>query len=344
MTTTTRDLPPVALRDPTAVTARTAIVTLKMRKPSARRQARDGAVSVVSAREGGENPDEDSTSVSLELLRAESYLAIASHDRGTRDVVKNASLPAGRRLAAGSYLLPVAAVERIYDALGARALERSALVSAFCDAYPAIVADAFARLRDAFDARMFPGVTMPGEAGTVGAVPCVVETTTIRGAFSLDYELEVADREAGIRAAKGLSKAFVERELKRAKDSGAALVSEIRDGLRVAFADLVASATDMLTPASEGERKMFRGERLEKITAFIGIFNERNVAGDGELAAVVAKAREVLRGISAEDLKNAKTKTEREALGKALAGVQDALAPMVATIARPRRKITLGDA
>lgn len=348
MTTTTRT-PELSL-DPTAVAARTAIITLRMRKPSARRQAREGSVAVVAAADDGKDPQEDSTSVSLELLRSEHYLAIAAHDRGTRDVLKIAALPSGRRLAPGSFLVPVGAVERLYTRLAERVQERSVLVTAFCDAYQGVVTDAATRLGDAFDVRMFPGVAMstpggPEDGTTTGGppVPVVQETTTIRGAFSIDYELEVSDREAGIRAAKGLSRAFVERELVRARDSGAALVAEIRDGLRVAFADLVERATAMLTPAKEEERKVFRGENLSKVLDFIAVFDERNVSGDRELAATVARAREILRGISPEDLAGAKQKTSREELGKALSGVAEALKPMVETLKKPRRKITVGD-
>lgn len=325
------------------VAAETAIITLRMRKPSARRSAKEGALEVKSTVENGAgDPDADSTRVSVDLLRAEEYVKIVRHDIETRRYLMREMLPAGRRLAAGSYLVLVAKVEEIYAKLAERKAEREALVQAFLDAYPAIVEEAAERLKDAFDCKMFPGATMKEEPATGRLYVDVDERAKVlmSTAFSMEYELEVTDREAGLRAAKGsLSKAFVERELKRAKASAQALAEEIRDGMRVAFAELVTKAAEMLKPTS-GEKKVFRGEALERIQDFLGTFATRNVAGDSDLAQVVEKARAVLSGVDVDALREAKDKAPREALGKALGEVQATLATLVAT---PRRRITLGE-
>ena len=325
------------------VAAETAIITMRCKKPSARRSAKDGSVEVKSAVEGGAgDPDEDSTRVSVDLLRADEYLAIVRHDIQTRRYLMDAALPAGRRLASGSYLVLVAKVEEIYEKLAERKREREALVDKFLEAYPAIVEDACERLKDAFDVKMFPGATMKEEPAT-GRIYVDVDDRAkalMSTAFSMEYELEVTDREAGLRAAKGsLSKAFVERELRRAKASAQLLADEIRDGMRVAFAQLIDKATEMLKPEA-GEKKVFRGEALDRINEFLGAFATRNVAGDSDLAQLVEQARGVLKGVDVEALRDAKDKAPRVKLGEALAQVQANLKTLVTT---PRRKITLGE-
>lgn len=326
---------PTTTTDPSAALAATAILSLRLRKPSARRQARDGSVVVKGAE--GDDPDEDSTRVSVELLRADTYSAIVKHDQGTRAIVRAESLPAGRRVAAGCYLLPVAAVERVFTALDRRRDERAALVEAFVADYPAIVQDAVERLGDAFDLRMFPGTTT-GDDGR--AYVSMAGAGIMRDAFDIAYELEVADREAGVRAAAGsLSAAFVETQMAKARASGEAMLAEIRDGLRVAFAGLVDKAREALRPAVEGERKAFRKEHVERVQAFLAVFAERNVAGDGDLAAIVEKARAVIGGVDAETLKGAKNVDPRRALAAALDDVARDLEPVLA----PKRRVTLED-
>jgi hypothetical protein len=334
--------PPAAVSapvDPAEVASKTAIINLRLRKPSARRRARDGTVNVVSALGPDGDPEQESTRVSVELLRADEYLAIVAHDRGTRDLLKEASLPAGRRFASGSHLVLLANVERLFSELERRKVERRALVDAFVARYPAIVQDARARLKDAFDARAFPGAACSAEGVvTVGDEGLAL----MRASFDFDYELEVSSREAGIMAAarSGVSRAFVDRELARARESTQALVGEIRDGLRVAFGQLIDRATDMLKPGEDGERRVFRGENLARIQEFLAVFDSKNVVGDGDLAQVVAQARGILAGVSIDDLRTAKDKeAQRDKLGTALEEVQKALAPMVQ--AAPRRRITL---
>lgn len=312
----------------------TAILTMQFSKPGARRKAGKGTVIVRGAQ--GADPDEDSASVGVEVLRADAYRDIVSHDNGTRALVKAEALPAGKRIAAGSYLLPISAVERVYEMLGRRKTERAALVDAFIDAYPEIVADAAERLKDAFTLRMFPGATVE-EDGRVFVTREGAEL--MREEFELDYSLEVSDREAGIRAAsRSLSAAFVEREMARARASSEAILGEIRDGLRAAFATLIDKARESLRPANEGEgRKQFRVEHIERIQAFLSTFADRNVAGDGELAEIIDKARAVVAGVDPEALKDSKDRDPRVKLAAALEEVSASLTPILA----PKRRITL---
>ena len=315
--------------------ATTAIVSVTTRKPSARRKAREGTTRVVGA--AGDDPDADSTSVSVELLRSQEYLDLTNGDNQMRAWMKAASLPAGRHIAAGCYLVPLASVERVLAYLREREAVREEQVDAFIRAYPDAVRDAHERLRDAFVPAMFPGCEM------VDGQPYVSRAGAemIRSAFTMTYGLEVADREAGIRAASGaLSPAFIQRELEKARETGAAMLQDIRDGLRVAFAELVDNAAAALKPAEDGQRKAFRADHLLKIQSFLASFEERNIAGDGDLSRVLATARDVLAGITPESLKDARDVEPRDRMRKALDVIATEMAPIIA----PRRKISLAEA
>lgn len=315
----------------------TVILTLTTRKPSAKRKARDGSVEVRGAT-AGQDPDEDSTTVSVDLIRAEEYGRILALDTGAREMLKRAALPAGKRIAAGSYLLPIAELERVVTRLESLAGERKTLVRDFAAVYPRIVADAAERLGDAFDPRMFPGV----EVGTDGRPFVTPEAAgCIAGTFGMTWDIEVADREAGIRAAaQSLSPAFVAAQLAKARVTAEAMLGEVRDGLRVAFSELVESAAEQLKPVGEdGRRRVFRAERLEAIQSFLSTFEAKNVVGDGELGTVVAQARALLGGMTPDEVRDAKSVEPRRQLAAALETVKASLV----TVAAPKRRITLGD-
>lgn len=320
----------------------TAIIQIRNRRPGAKKKPAKGMVAVTSVQDPGEgDPEAASMTMGAKALLAPEYRAIVAFDNGTRQFMRQVALPA--RMLSGSYLVPVTLIEKVYDRLGERAIERSILVGAFVAAYPAIVADAVVRLKDAFDTKMFPG----SFRGPDGAVQLDDQAGgAVRAAFSMDYTLEVADKEAGIRAAgDALSPAFVERELRKAKEAGEAMLNDVRDGMRLGLADLVENAVEMLKPGEgeDGKRKAFRGERLVKIQEFLRTFQAKDVAGDTDLQAVVAKARAVLDGVSVDELREAKDKSPREAIGKALAGIQAELAPMVVNAGANKRRIKLDD-
>lgn len=70
---------------------------------------------------------------------------------------------------------------------------------------------------------------------------------------------------------------------------------EVKLALREGFQQLIAHAAESLKPGSDGAKKIFRNSLTENIQAFIDSFNARNVMVDEELAALVEKARTVLK-------------------------------------------------
>lgn len=321
--------------DPADALKTTAILSVRFARPGARRKPKPGSVIVRGV--DGDDPDADSASVSVDLLRAAEFSDIGAHDTATRAGLKAEALPAGKRIANGSYLLPIAAVERVYGFLARRKAERAELVDAFCRVYPSIVADAATRLQAAFEPRMFSGARVDEATGAVTVDPSGAEA--VRELFALDYDLEVSDREAGVRAAsRSLSAEFVERELARARASGEAMLADIRDAMRLAFAGLIDKARESLRPATEGEgRKVFRVEHVERISAFLAAFADRNVAGDGELAGIIAQARAVIAGVDPGALADSRQRDPRVRLAAALDEVAATLAPILV----PKRRITL---
>jgi len=81
--------------------------------------------------------------------------------------------------------------------------------------------------------------------------------------------------------------------------------NEVKLALQEGFQALIAHAAEALKPGEDGAKKIFRNSLTDNIQAFIDSFNDRNVMGDAELAALVSKAREVLMGIETEGKKTA---------------------------------------
>jgi len=120
----------------------------------------------------------------------------------------------------------------------------------------------------------------------------------LRGMFGLKWswlQLGVPDE---------LPDAVRGREVAKLKESFLEAQEEIRFALREGFKDLVSHAIDRLTPGPDGKRKIFCESTFEKFTEFFETFNARNLLEDEELEAVVAQAKEIVAGLSVDDLRN----------------------------------------
>lgn len=78
---------------------------------------------------------------------------------------------------------------------------------------------------------------------------------------------------------------------------------EIAVALRASFQELIAHATEKLTPSDDGKPKVFRDSMIENIQAFIDVFAARNIMNDAELAELVNRAQDVLIGIDVKKVR-----------------------------------------
>ena len=102
------------------------------------------------------------------------------------------------------------------------------------------------------------------------------------------------------------------------------------------FARLVEHLAERLSGAGEdGSPKVFRDSAVGNLREFFDRFKELNVRSDPDLDALVERARRVVRGASAQDLRDEGPLRERVAAG--LSRVRESLDSLL--VDRPRRRV-----
>lgn len=97
--------------------------------------------------------------------------------------------------------------------------------------------------------------------------------------------------------------------------------------LRETMAEMVKRLVDAVTPDAEGKKKRFYATAITNLTDFFEAFEDRNLAGDEELAVQVSKLKEIVEGKGLDDFK---TDDKLRAFVKAEGGkIQKALGSML---------------
>lgn len=80
-------------------------------------------------------------------------------------------------------------------------------------------------------------------------------------------------------------------------------IQEIIKSLREGFKELVDHAVDRLTVRPGEKPKVFRDTFVVNFKTFLDTFSARNIVNDNELARLVDNAKDILRGITADELR-----------------------------------------
>ena len=223
--------------------------------------------------------DPDAVHVGKELLESPELKAVATEDGAIRQWVYARALPSYGTLRDGVYRLPLALVDQVDEELEAFRQRRQALIGKFLDRYPAMVNEAVARLRTLYNPADYPHLDQVADK------------------FTFDY------RYLAFMTPQTLSARLLERERAKAAAEVSTEVEEIKVALRTGFAELVAHAADRLGFQPDGKKQTFRDSMVDKMTEFFGFFAARNLVGDEELATLVERAREAMRGVTAQVLR-----------------------------------------
>jgi len=103
---------------------------------------------------------------------------------------------------------------------------------------------------------------------------------------------------------QSIGRALISREKEKAAQDLASEVEEIRLALRSSFADLISHASAALAVGPDQKPKIFRDSLVSNLTQFFSYFDARNIADDNDLSALVSKAREVMQGVSPDELRS----------------------------------------
>lgn len=101
------------------------------------------------------------------------------------------------------------------------------------------------------------------------------------------------------------------------------------------FAKLVSHLTERLAAGPDGERKVFRDSAVTNLAEFFSRFTSLNVRSNRQLDELVEQARQAVRGVGPQDLRD--NAALRQEVATQLAGVQATLDGML--VDRPRRRI-----
>lgn len=223
----------------------------------------------------GTEPDKDSMSVAMKILKCPEYDAVTSLDRKAKKELEKLALPSPFK--DGIYLIPIKLIERVNNLVKEYKENRKALVEKFLTAYQAAIDDAKKRLNGFFDSKYYP------DADVVRSRFCV------NASF---FEFGVPT------ALNDISPELVAQEQEVMREQMQAASEKIQVALRSAFSQLVSHMVNILTPGPDGKYKKFFGSNLESLREFIGTFSARNITEDSELASLVTKAEEILSGNS----------------------------------------------
>jgi hypothetical protein len=130
----------------------------------------------------------------------------------------------------------------------------------------------------------------------------------------------------------------------REKAKFKAMMEETRDmamaALRQEFVDHVSHIVERLTRNEDGRQKVFKNCMIEKIQAYLDVFDARNLFADEQLAELVGKAKAIIGGVTSESIRENiwLRNSIAEGMGKIKQTIDESIIDL------PRRKVRLGEA
>ena len=262
------------------------------------------------------NADKAMLALSKKLLKSPEHAAIIAKRLELKKYLKSVSLPSP--LKAGTHLIPIPLVEQVEQMLQIVRTADLDLVEAFLAVYPEQIASVRAELRDLYDPRDYPSCE------------------ALRARYRIEWSYINYGTPGRLKA---ISAQLFESEREKAAQKLSEAATEINQALRSSFADLVARMAESLGPAEDGKRRVLRQSTIDNLAQFMQIFDMRNIADDAELAALVGKARELMRGADREILKS--DDALRQSIAAGFATMAGKLETMV--VSRGTRAISLDD-
>jgi len=288
----------------------TVIFRLRQRKPGWRvRLSADEIDALTAAKEKGEIKEGDEFDKALltaykELLGREAFRPVRALDKAFRDYLKVIELQQSI-VGGGQHLIPW----RFVTELRARYLEykaqREALVETFLTSvYEDAKREAKGRLGNLlFKESQYP---TPGQ---------------VRAATELQEQWTTMDVP---QALKKVDAALFDEVKNNFNAEWGNAAEEMKTGLRCMFQEIIQRAATALQVTENGKPRRFNDSMVEAINDFARTFEGRNFASDDELRALVDNMRDVMKGITPDQLRKDESvrETATRAIGEALEGIE----------------------
>lgn len=279
-------------------------LNLELHKPGNSKKVRNSEAQL----DVDERPDNSMYRVSKSLLDSREYKQITRHDNETRLWLYSRALPGPFR--AGTYLIPHDLVLAVDAHLRVAQQKRETLIAEFIAAYPTLKAEASDKLGSLFNEADYQAVEhLETEFG-------------MRWSY---FTFGTPDK------LRGISAELFAREQEKAAATWKEATEEVRQALRAGFGQLVEHMVDRLS----GDGKVFRNTLVENFAEFMETFEARNITNDEELQKLVKQSRELLKGITPDELR--KQEALKSTIANGMAQINGKLDTMI--INRPKRKL-----
>jgi hypothetical protein len=245
---------------------------------------------------------------------------IKSLDGEIRDYVNRRTVPGMSLFRAGCYLVRTEIVAEIDADLERYAERRQELVDLFMAEYEDRMSrdecerDEVRRLGSLYDAADYKSVAKV--RGTFSMETRYIAFSTPDKLASISSDIYKREQDKGIRAIQDAT-------------------AEITGIMRAEFAELVNHAVEKLTVAPGEKPKVFRDSLIGNIESFLDTFSDRNLADDEALAALVQRARGLVR--DPKDLRD--IPSLRASVAESFTAIKASLDTMI--VDKPARKIAL---
>jgi hypothetical protein len=275
---------------------RTLCLSLTIHKFGVSRKASMGAVTV--------NADKALLGLRKKLLASDKLTKVTAIANGARTYLKETALPS--MFKSGVYLVPMEMVTAVEAKLETFRSDFEAAVADFLAEYPELVG------------------TMADPLGVLYNPLDYPEVGKVASAFGFEWRYVSFDVPGRLKA---ISKVLFEQERDKAAAQLASAAEEVQAALRIGLKELVDGLVDKLQPTEDGKKRRLSTASVEKLQTFLATFDLRNVTGDDELAAVVARAKQVIGGTDVESLRD--DKDLRAGVLAAFATLQADIEPLV---------------
>ena len=155
---------------------------------------------------------------------------------------------------------------------------------------------------------------------------------TLVGLFKLEHDFPSVEPPDYLRQ---LSPELFRQEQARVAARFEQAVQMAQEAFTTEFAKVVSHLTERLSGTEDGKPKVFRDSAVENLGEFFQRFRSLNVGSDAELERLVEEARNIVRGIEPQQLRD--NTLLRQQIATQLSGVQSVLDGLM--VDRPRRSI-----
>lgn len=155
---------------------------------------------------------------------------------------------------------------------------------------------------------------------------------SLLGLFQLEYDFPSVEPPDYLRQ---LSPALYEQEKARVASRFDEAVRLAEEAFTSELARLVSHLTERISGQDDGKPKIFRDSAIENLTEFFQRFGQLNVRSSEQLDQLVAQARQIVRSVEPQQLRD--SGSLRQHVATQLAGVQSVLDGLL--VDRPRRNI-----